>query len=320
MSYVIEYLQDMLLLTWWCQPIRESRRGAWREHIRRYVLLKAHTAVGPLLLGTEGIDFIAPHLDILDRKLGSLLTFHGMVAGVLGVYLNVFVGGNPAPLSPFFWWFASVWAGTTVLCILAMAWIPWGDLGGGTIVEAEARQVEALTGTVITRTAFFRLAVPLTIVWLVLLGATLKTTKVQSKTAEDSPVPPAPGVTTPPAPAASQLLATIGSFSSGSGCSLVPLEPSVRNAVSEIGHVHADKIRLVGSADAQELRRESVKEYANNRGLALTRARCVAGWLKQAVPTILQFDLTTQDAANRSVTARRHGDPSDRTVQVWSAP
>jgi hypothetical protein len=151
-----EYLQDMSLSTvFFKESIRHRRLTEWELHVNAYKALKAHLVL-PSLPGTEGIDFIAGHLDILDRKLGSLLTFHGMLAAVVGLYLNVFLSGRVGQLSGWFWAFAVVWMATTLLCLLAMAWVPWGNLGDKqTFQEAESGQIQALIGTVITRTGFF---------------------------------------------------------------------------------------------------------------------------------------------------------------------
>ena len=83
---------------------------------------------------------------------------------------------------------------TTLLCLLAMAWVPWGNLGDKpTIPEAETGQVQALIGTVITRTAFFRLAVPLTFIWLLLFALTAWTTKNGTDVQLNSHPPPSGG-------------------------------------------------------------------------------------------------------------------------------
>ena len=95
-----EYLQDMSLSTvLFKESIRHKRLTEWELHVNAYKALKAHLVL-PSLPGTEGIDFIAGHFDILARKLGSLLTFHGMLAAVVGLYLNVFLSG---PRRAAFW-------------------------------------------------------------------------------------------------------------------------------------------------------------------------------------------------------------------------
>jgi hypothetical protein len=154
-----EYLQDMCLSTvFFTTAIRQKRLTEWELHVDAYKALKAHLVL-PSLPGTERIDFVAGHLDILDRKLGSLLAFHGMLA--TGLYLT------------------------------AMAWVPWGNLGDKqTIHTAEKEQIQALIKTVITRTAFFRLAVPLTVIWLLLFAYAAWTTKTGTTDRLNSHPPP----------------------------------------------------------------------------------------------------------------------------------
>jgi len=371
------------------ESIRHKRLTEWELHVNAYKALKAHLVL-PSLPGTEGIDFIAGHLDILDRKLGSLLTFHGMLAAVVGLYLNVFLSGRVGQLSGWFWAFAVVWMATTLLCLLAMAWVPWGNLGDKpTIPEAESGQIQALIGTVITPTAFFRLAVPLTFIWLLLFALTAWTTKSGTDVSSSSHPPPNSGTkvgssshpppsggtevgssshpppsggtevgssshpppsggtevgsSSHPPPSGgtevgssahpppnlgansaihSELLGTVGPFTSGFACSNLPvLEDGVLKALSGVQRINPTTIRLIGSADVQSLRPSLTKEFGNNAGLALTRARCVAGWLAQALgPRTIPFDLMVQDAVDRSPDAMKHGSASDRRVQVWAIP
>jgi hypothetical protein len=321
-----EYFQDMFLLTWLKKGTRNCRLEAWTKHVHAFKALKAHLVTGDMVcpwpLGTEGIDFIAGHLDILDRKLGSLLTFHGMIATVVGLYLNFFLTGRVGRLSFWFWVFAFVWIATTLICLLAMAWVPWGDLGGKPIPQAEAEQIQALIETVVTRTAFFRLAVPLTACWLLLFLVAALTTRNGNNDRSSQPSQPTSSTPAGTINAVhSELLGTIGPFTSGFGCSALPLEDSVLNALSGIQRVNPSKIRLIGSADAQSLRPSLAKEFGNNTGLALTRARCVAGWLTQALgPRSMPLDLTVQDAVDLSPDAMKYGSPKDRRVQVWSIP
>ncbi len=120
----------------------------------------------------------------------------------------------------------------------------------------------------------------------------------------------------------SELLGTVGPFTSGFACSNLPvLEDGVLKALSGVQRINPTTIRLVGSADVQSLRPSLAKEFGNNAGLALTRARCVAGWLAQALgPRTIPFDLMVQDAVDRSPDAMKHGSASDRRVQVWAIP
>src|SRR5207248_7561363 len=79
-----EYLGDLLLVIPSC---RKKRMDAWEQHVNTFDLIASRGK--PPRLGTKRIDFVAGHLDILDRKFSSLLTFHGLMASVVGLYLNV---------------------------------------------------------------------------------------------------------------------------------------------------------------------------------------------------------------------------------------
>jgi hypothetical protein len=290
----------------------------WERHVEAYEDIKAHVIL-PRLPGTEGIDFIAGHLDILDRKLGSLLTFHGLFATVVGLYLNVFLSGRVGQLSFWFWAFAFVWMVTTLLCVSAMAWFPWGNLADKPRTQANQGQIHTLVKAVVTRTALFRLAVPLTFLWLMLFATAAWRGGHHSEAARQQSPPTPPVVVNPER---TELLITVGPFSSGVGCSALKiLGDDIDRAVSGIQRIKPTRVQVVGFADAQSLRPNLVKEFGDNRGLAITRARCVAGWLTQGLsPRIIQWELTSHDGVDQSRTAIKNGNPHDRNVQVRAIP
>jgi hypothetical protein len=301
------------------RDIYSDEVARWERHVEAYEDIKAHLVL-PRLLGTEGIDFIAGHLDILDRKLGSLLTFHGLFATVVGLYLNVFfLSGRVGKLSWWFWAFASVWMGTTLLCVYAMARFPWGNLADKPRTQAKEKQIHTLVKAVVIRTALFRLAVPLTFLWLILFAVAASRSGNHSETARRQSPPTPPVVVSPEH---TELLITVGPFSSGVGCSALKiLGDDIDKAVSGIQRIKPTRVRIIGFADAQSLRPNLVKEFGDNRGLAITRARCVAGWLTQALsPRIIQWELTSHDAVDQSRTAIKNGNPLDRNVQVRAIP
>src|SRR5438046_1428540 len=133
---------------------------AWEQHVNTFDLIASRGK--PPRLGTKRIDFVAGHLDILDRKFSSLLTFHGLMASVVGLYLNVSLPHPIHHLSSSFRRFWLVWTITTILCLLGVWRAKWGDLGGGPAQDAERKQVLALIESVMNRTALFRLAIILT--------------------------------------------------------------------------------------------------------------------------------------------------------------
>jgi hypothetical protein len=300
------------------RTIYSDEIARWERHVEAYEDIKAHLVL-PRRLGTEGIDFIAGHLDILDRKLGSLLTFHGLFAAVVGLYLNVFMVGHIGQLSFWFWAFAFVWLGTTLLCVSAVARFPWGNLADKPRAQAQKEQVQTLVKAVVIRTALFKLAVPLTFIWLIFFIAAAWRSGNHSDVASQQSPP------TPPVIAnheRTELLITVGPFSSGVGCSaLKVLGDDIDKAASGIQRIKPTRVQVIGFADAQSLRPNLVKEFGDNRGLAITRARCVAGWLTQALsPRIIQWELTSHDAVDQSRTAINNGNPHDRSVQVRAIP
>ncbi|HET6845151.1 MAG TPA: hypothetical protein VFK06_26210 [Candidatus Angelobacter sp.] len=120
----------------------------------------------------------------------------------------------------------------------------------------------------------------------------------------------------------SVLIATIGPFTSGVGCSTLPaLERGITEAVLKI---QTDKVigtRVVGITDSLPISKNAVGEFGNNSGLALARARCVAGWLIDSLATRgmhVEMTVGIRDPADRSSNSRNNGTDRDRIVQIWA--
>jgi hypothetical protein len=93
-------------------------------------------------------------------------------------------------------------------------------------------------------------------------------------------------------------------------------------AVSQIEVTHVSRVNIVGVADAMPVGRKLLNEFGNNTGLALSRARCVAGWLTDVLGARnIHLDMTVaaRDPADRTVHAWRFGADADRVVQVWNS-
>jgi hypothetical protein len=190
------------------------------------------------------------------------------MATLAGLYLD-FALPHPLRHIPFiFALFALCWLATTVLCLWGLVRATWGDLGKDkNAAKAEVRQVMILIEQVVSRTAMFRLAVPLTIIGICLLLASISWA-VRSNDGGRANY------------SNSEPIATIGPFTAGVGCSVLPvLESRIKEAVSAIQRDRVRSIRIVGVTDAQPIDERAVIEYGNNVGLALSLARCVAGWL-----------------------------------------
>lgn len=300
-----EYWDDVRLLTI-LGDSRNERIDAWIKHVNTYGYIVSGGKCPPPF-GNERIRFVAGHLDILDRKFGILLTFHGLMATLAGLYLN-FALPHPLRHIPFlFALFALCWLATTALCLLGLVRATWGDLGKDkNAAKAEIRQVKILIEQVVSRTAMFRLAVPLTIIGILLFLASVAWTANDGGRANYSNSEP---------------IATIGPFSPGVGCSVHPmLESRIKEAVSAIQRDRVRSIRIVGVTDAQPIDERAVIEYGNNVGLALTRARCTAGWLTDRLTDQgmhVEMFLSVRDPTDRSSHARNHGTPADRIVEIW---
>jgi hypothetical protein len=143
---------------------------------------------------------------------------------------------------------------------------------------------------------------------------------------------PAPTLGCTPVPGASDsraanhpnpvLIATIGPFTSGVGCSTLPaLERGIAEAVLKIQRDKVSGTRVVGITDSLPISKSAVGEFGNNSGLALARARCVAGWLTDSLATRgmhVEMTLAVRDPADRSSNARNNGTDRDRIVQIWA--
>ena len=294
-----------------CSPCFRMRVSAWWNHVSTFnrIALAEKIKLGdPLPLGIIRINFIAGHLDILDRKFGSLLTFHSLMATIAAVYVVNFFQFQRHPVRDLsgsvvliiFW---VLWVFTTLICLSGLSRVKWGELKATVPLRlAEKKQVLSLIRSVIRRTARFRLAVLLTTVEIgLLLGSVWM--------AYSSVTPDAPTIH-----------ARIGPFTSGVGCSTLPnLDLGIAEAILKIQQSKATKIHIVGSADAMPMGGKLASEFGNNAGLALTRARCVAGWLAGA-PGIkdmqVEMSLGIQDATDRSSKALMHGNSEDRFVYL----
>src|ERR1700751_2720888 len=124
LKHLGQYLFDMLPLTPFLPAsCRAERIKAWKNHASQYrklVLSSKKDPPGPGP-GTERIDFVAGHLDILDRKFASLVTFLGLVATVATLTLNIAYNHPLTCLSGWFIAFWVAWAITTVWCVIGMA-------------------------------------------------------------------------------------------------------------------------------------------------------------------------------------------------------
>jgi len=280
----------------WFYPIRKRRIKKWQHHVNCYTRIAGNSPIG-----ATRIKFVAGHLDILDRKFGFLLAFHALLATV---YVNVAL---PHPVDHFplpFQLFAKIWVVAIVLCLLGFAQAKWGDLGDPqNYAEAEKQHVNSLVKAVVTRSAGLRFCVFLTMAEILILVLAVRSE--------------VPLVHREP-----KRIALIGPFSTGVACSTAPnLEKGIEDAASTIQNTDAIKLRIVGGTDAMPLGVRTLKEFGNNNGLALSRARCVEGWLTEIlVIRNIHVDATAavRDATDRSTIAEKNGKDTDRVVEVWA--
>lgn len=122
-------------------------------------------------------------------------------------------------------------------------------------------------------------------------------------------------------PTVERSLGVIGPFESGETCVTTnSLDQQVAAIVNQAVASGAPRIIVVGSADRMPIADAGSVAFGNNTGLALARARCVAGWIsealaRRAVSSII--DVRVRDAAVRTVSARAVGAAEDRVVEVW---
>jgi len=117
------------------------------------------------------------------------------------------------------------------------------------------------------------------------------------------------------------LLSDVGPFTTGTGCSELPvLKLGIDRAIAAVRDQSVKTVLVLGSGDAQWFGK-STAEFGNDAGLAVSRARCVVGWLVQELAMRglrVDFSIGVQDAVDRSASARQRGSPDDRRVQVFS--
>jgi len=290
----------------------------WRDHADVYTKIADSKANN---LSDIRIQFVAGHLDILDRKFGILLTFQGLMATIVTLYISAALPHPVTQLPSDFKVFAWVWVLTTALCVAGMAWVRWGNLGslqkiedenGNVPVErlrkAEDGHVWSLLRSFRSRSVLYNCAVFFTLVGI----AALTWAVSHGDAASVLPGPPLSSVTMP--------TQAIGPFPTGVGCSDLPqLESGIAEAASNIEKDKVSGVLIIGGSDAEPISGNFTDNFGNNTGLGLTRARCVAGWLTDTLGTNnihIDIKFSTQDAVGRSANDRRSGNPLDRIVQI----
>lgn len=62
---------------------------AWKGYVKTYQdIVNDSKTAKPLGVSETGIQFVAGHLDILDRKFGILMTFQGLMATIVAIYIS----------------------------------------------------------------------------------------------------------------------------------------------------------------------------------------------------------------------------------------
>ncbi|MEI9979112.1 MAG: hypothetical protein WDN23_08925 [Edaphobacter sp.] len=168
-----------------------QRYQAWETHVDTFIRVKLtepqpgkseelmpseQQKEGCLFWHEHRIKFLIDHLDILDRKIGMNLQFQALLATAIGILLAR--ADSAICQNPYFYGPAIVlsltWFGATMLCLLGVYRLEWGDLGAKVdstqqaisdagIDAAEKDYVKTLICEVIRRTAKFRVAICLTI-------------------------------------------------------------------------------------------------------------------------------------------------------------
>lgn len=99
------------------------------------------------------------------------------------------------------------------------------------------------------------------------------------------------------------------------------LESRVTQIVDHVSAPRARRLLLVGVADRRPVDGRAGRSFGNNTGIALSRARCVAGWISERLAWDQQtapVDIRVRDASVRTPSARTSGAPEDRVVEVFA--
>jgi hypothetical protein len=118
----------------------------------------------------ERINFLRGYLDVVDRKLGTILQLQALLAAVASLLLSALVKSGQSiatisiPLSLRV--FGIIFIVNTMICLISVTDIYFGNLQD----VGESAYVKRMIHAVMMRTAGFRLAVPLTILSVILLA------------------------------------------------------------------------------------------------------------------------------------------------------
>ena len=216
-----------------------------------------------------------------------------------------------------------VWSFITFLCLRGVGRVVWGDLGSPDdpseqgdssgpehLRKAEKAHVKEMARCVVNRTARFRAAVLLTFIEIILL---ISLPLLLAYSGTNGPVEPRRD-------GLPKNVALVRGFSSGSACGTWDgVEDQIKTIAETIERERWTKILVIGSADAAPIGSDRHQQYGNSVGLALSRSRCVAGWLTEILTSKgihVGMDIRARDAVQRSGQARVAGADSDRVVQI----
>jgi hypothetical protein len=145
-NYLTDLAKDLSLFTSTDAVVK--RMGLWQDHAEAYGRLKGGRV--------DGIDFLAYHLDVLDRKFGFVLSFYGLLGVALGLKLNE----GPNGWSPTLVLLAGIWAVGLIICLKGLARVRWGR--GLSSLRDQTEDVRnhctTLAESVVNRTAWLRLS------------------------------------------------------------------------------------------------------------------------------------------------------------------
>jgi hypothetical protein len=118
-----------------------------------------------------------------------------------------------------------------------------------------------------------------------------------------------------------RLVGLVGAFAPGETCATTEgLESQVTQIVQQLSPTPR-RLLFVGVADRRPVSGKVQDSFGNNVGIALSRARCVAGWVSERLAWDLQsapVDIRVRDASIRSPSTRATGAPEDRLVEVFA--
>lgn len=157
------WLTELIMLL--SRSEQDQRIAHWKEHAQTWKEMVTAKC-------TDRVAFLAVHLDILDRKFGTLLQFQALLPIAITLLLSGLRIVPDARFRVALGIFSLFWLINTVLCLQCLKRLAWGDLWRyrGDPIAGEDDHVNKLVPEIVLRTAEFRIAAAITTFEIILIA------------------------------------------------------------------------------------------------------------------------------------------------------